>query len=232
MSTVQIPISTSTPESTEAPPTIPPPPYTPPTTLHCLFPSLNESLLQNEDDLEDQDQEQNQTSIHLSAPISIHGHGNIISFPTQEFTRMAACIVASIQKSTSTSTSTSPIPSPSSRDGDRDTKYRNININLNCGITINGQRNVIGTMGGAGGITTRAAAVRMQAQTQAGSAARAQNVAAAMSGPVAGSKRKAEEDVDVDVDVDVEEGPVFKRVDLGVDIESGASSSSSEQGES
>lgn len=93
---------------------------------------------------------------------------------------MAAYIVAAVQKT------------------NEGRERGNINIHLNCGITVQGQRNVVGTVGGVVG---RA----QQAQAAANANANAATNAAA------GSKRKAEGNV--------EDGPVAKRVDVGVDVE-------------
>ncbi|RDI78894.1 Pre-mRNA-splicing factor [Venturia inaequalis] len=235
MSTLQTPppaTTTSAPETTET--TIPPPPpYTPPVNLSCFFPPncqptsepLLEDLFDQDPSDEDSPPEAPTTTITLSAPITIHGHGNIISFPAHEFTRMAAWIVTAVQKSNAATAS-----AEGGRGG-------NVSVNLNCGITVNGQRNVVGTAVG-GGVATRA--VRMQTQSQVPVQVPAQHqagvdatrgVAAANVATVAsvgtpaansaGSKRKAEGDVEGERAV--------KRVDVGICDEdvAGLSSSSS-----
>ncbi|KAE9987918.1 hypothetical protein EG327_003604 [Venturia inaequalis] len=135
---------------------------------------------------------------------------------------MAAWIVTAVQKSNAATAS-----AEGGRGG-------NVSVNLNCGITVNGQRNVVGTAVG-GGVATRA--VRMQTQSQVPVQVPAQHqagvdatrgVAAANVATVAsvgtpatatGSKRKAEEDMEGERAV--------KRVDVGVWEEGVAGSSSS-----
>lgn len=89
---------------------------------------------------------------------------------------MAACIVAAVQKT------------------NEGRERGNISIHLNCGITVQGQRNVVGSVAGVVG--------RAQAAANASGAMKA--------AAGAGSKRKPEGDV--------EEGPVAKRVDVEGDV--------------
>lgn len=135
---------------------------------------------------------------------------------------MAAWIVTAVQKSNA---ATATATAEGGRGG-------NVSVNLNCGITVNGQRNVVGTAVG-GGVATRA--VRMQtqsqvpAQHQAGvDATRGPVPAAADVATVASvgtpttaisSKRKAEGDV--------EDERAVKRVGLDEDVAGLSSSSSS-----
>jgi hypothetical protein len=154
--------STTTTTETEMPL---PPPYTPPTNLSCFYPT--------EDGQEEEDEEEEttpSTNITFNSPITIHGHNNIVSFSSADFTRMAAMIVATVQKSTTVEPS------------------RNININVNCGITVVGQRNLIGN----GGI--RPMALRQQMGQQVAAAAAATTTVPTGTGASSSSlKRKAEE---------------------------------------
>jgi hypothetical protein len=148
--------ATATTTTTEVPL---PPPYTP--MNRCYFTRAG-------DEEEEEEQETvPSTNITFNAPMTIHGSNNIVSFPSADFTRMAAMIIATVQKTTVQES------------------LRNISINLNCGITVVGQRNVIGSVG------VRPMALRQQLGQQA--AAASDTVAQSGLGTATSSKRKAEE---------------------------------------
>lgn len=163
MVTTTTPTATTTTSATE----MLPPPYTPPTNPH-LFPTFSEG------DEEDEEQEETpSTNITLNAPVTIHGSNNFISFATADFTRMAAMIIATVQKPTA----------PKGAAG----RTVNANINVNCGITVVGERNFVGPPA-MRPLGTRLQQLRQHREAQAAA------VAGATSAGASGSlKRKAEE---------------------------------------
>lgn len=95
-----------------------PPPYTPP--VEDMF----------GDDGEEEESTVPTTNITINAPTSVHGSHNVVSLSSMDPSRLTAILMSALnQKLQQTE------------------QQNNYNIQLNCGITVMGDRNVIGNVG-------------------------------------------------------------------------------------
>lgn len=103
---------------------IPPPAYT-----------AEDNLIDSEDDYEDEDP--SPINLILNADTKVHGTGNMIATsPLSDATRLSALLLAAVQSLNASKTSTTESGSS--------TPMLQVNLTINCGITVIGDKNVIG----------------------------------------------------------------------------------------
>jgi hypothetical protein len=103
---------------------IPPPAYT-----------AEENLTDSED--EDEDEDPSPVTLVLNADTKVHGTGNMIATPPlADATRLSAFLLAAVQSLNAAKTSAAESGST--------TPTLQVNLTINCGITVIGDKNVIG----------------------------------------------------------------------------------------
>ncbi|KAF2496308.1 hypothetical protein BU16DRAFT_617762 [Lophium mytilinum] len=172
--------TTAAPLRSTTPTTPPPPAYSPTTPLPQ--PSTNLPYTANANYTynpynpfagDDSDSEDDDTTVVINASTQIRGSGNVIAMPLIDAPRISAALF-SVLKSHST--------------GKRGT----VNVQIHCGVSIIGERNVVGLQGV--GLRPKAAATTPAAATPQKDGERESEVVEEVRS-TAGMKRKADEDI-------------------------------------
>ncbi|KAI5206578.1 hypothetical protein AUEXF2481DRAFT_8635 [Aureobasidium subglaciale EXF-2481] len=97
--------------------------------------SAEDSLTDSED--EDEDEDPSPITLVLNTDTKVQGTGNMIaSPPLADATRLSALLLAAVQSLNAAKTSATQSDSP--------TPTLHVNLTINCGITVIGDRNIIG----------------------------------------------------------------------------------------
>jgi hypothetical protein len=107
-------------------PDIPPPAYT-----------AEDNFPDSEDEDEDEDEDPSPIALILNADTKVHGTGNIIAtLPLADATRLSALLLAAVQSLNAARTNATESGSS--------TPVLQVNLTINCGVTVIGDKNVIG----------------------------------------------------------------------------------------
>jgi hypothetical protein len=91
----------------------------------------------NLSDSEDEDEDPSPISLVLNADTKVHGTGNMIATPPlADATRLSALLLAAVQSLNAARANATASGSP--------TPVLQVNLTINCGITVIGDKNVIG----------------------------------------------------------------------------------------